>query len=264
VGDRSPRAFEGQRTLADMASVALGRVAALATMVAALAACSEPAQPSRGSAPPGSTASATESPTRSPTSVTPSTSGPAEDADETSPPPSIMSDGRPRRARLSIPAIGVHDLAVVPYIGRTDDAPGTRIQNGGVAASPYGPRGGVGPGGLGNYQITAHRTSSTEAFLMLPALRIGQRVIVTVGGVRYVYEVRRTRETSFRSPRSLAEQRAAVPGRPGVSPRRAFITLSTCATMEDHAEGNYWSDRFKNPEHRIDKIGVLVRSMTVT
>jgi hypothetical protein len=33
---------------------------------------------------------------------------------------------------------------------------------------------------------------------------------------------------------------------------------TTCATPEDHARGNYWSDRFHNPEHRIDKIGVLV------
>ena len=157
--------------------------------------------------------------------------------------------------------MGLHDLAVVPYPGRTDDAAGTRIQDGGVAASPYGPHGGVGPGGVGNYQVTAHRTSSTEAFRMLPSLRVGQRAIVTAGGVRYIYEIRRTRETSFRSPRSLAEQRAAVPGRPGVPPRRAFLTLSTCATMEDHAQGNYWGDEFKNPEHRIDKIGVLVRTV---
>ncbi len=38
-----------------------------------------------------------------------------------------------------------------------------------------------------------------------------------------------------------------------------MITLSTCRTPEDRAEGNYWSDRFGNPENRIDKIGVLVR-----
>ena len=72
-----------------------------------------------------------------------------------------------------------------------------------------------------------------------------------------------TRETSFRSPRSLAEQRAAVPGRPGAVPSRAYITLSTCATQEDHAAGNYWADQFDNPEHRIDKIGVLVRTDVV-
>jgi len=173
----------------------------------------------------------------------------------------IVSEGRPRRARLSIPALGLYDLAVVPYPGRTDDARGTRIQDGGVAASPYEPHGGVGPGGLGNYQVTAHRTSSTQAFRMLPSLRVGQRAMVAAGGVRYIYEIRRTRETSFRSPRSLAEQRAAVPGRPGAPPRRAFLTLSTCATLEDHAQGNYWADEFTNPEHRIDKIGVLVRTV---
>jgi sortase A len=171
-----------------------------------------------------------------------------------------VSDGRPRRARLSIPAIGLHDLAVEPYRGKTDDARGTRIQDGGVAASPYGPHGGVGPGGLGNYQVTAHRTSSTQAFRMLPSLQLGQKAMIDVGDVRYIYEIRGTRETSFRSPRSLAEQRAAVPGRPGAPARKAFLTLSTCATLEDHAQGNYWADAFNNPEHRIDKIGLLVRT----
>ena len=171
------------------------------------------------------------------------------------------SDGTPRRALLSIPALGLRDVAVVPYRGHTDDAPGTRIQDRGRAASPFGPRGGVGPGGVGNYQVTGHRTSSTHPFAMLPTLRPGASVVVVAGGVRYVYEVRRTRETSFRSARSLAEQRAAVPGHPGATPTRAFVTLSTCATQEDHAEGNYWSDELHNPEHRIDKIGLLVRTV---
>ena len=171
-----------------------------------------------------------------------------------------LSDGRPRRATLHIPAIGLRGLAVVPYVGKTDDARGTRIQDGGVAASPHGPRGGIGPGGLGNYQVTAHRTSSTQAFAKLPTLRVGERAIVVAGGARYVYEIRDTRQTSFRSTQSLAEQRTAVPGHPEKSATRAFITLSTCATPEDHAQGNYWADKFGNPEHRIDKVGVLVRT----
>lgn len=205
--------------------------------------------------------SATRSPTGLPSGSSPSSS-PTPVADATEAVSRFtVSDGHPRRARLSIPALGIRDLAVVPYRGRTDDARGTRIQDGGVAASPYGPHGGVGPGGLGNYQVTAHRTSSTQAFRMLPSLRVGQRVMVEAGGVRYIYEIRRTRETSFRSSRSLAEQRAAVPGRPGAQPTQAFLTLSTCATLEDHAQGNYWADEFKNPEHRIDKIGVLVRTV---
>jgi sortase A len=193
------------------------------------------------------------------TSETASEAAPAVTED----PGPAVSDGAPRRATLRIPALGVR-VEVVPYRGWTDDAPGTEIQDGGLAASPHGPRGGVGPGGVGNYQVTAHRTSSTRAFEFLPDLRRGERVWVDVrrGGVttRYVYRVSDTRETSFRSPRSLRAQRAAVPGRPGVEPTRAMITLSTCATPEDHAEGNFWSDEFNNPEHRIDKIGVLVRT----
>lgn len=183
---------------------------------------------------------------------------PAQPVDEVDRPiDPATSDGRPRRALLSIPRLGLRGLVVVPYEGRTDDAPGTDIQNTGRAASPHGTRGGVGPGGVGNYQVTAHRTSSTRAFELLPGLRRGAVVRVVAGGVRYEYRITRTRETSFRSPRSLREQRAAVPGRPGVEPTRAMITLSTCATAEDHALGNYWADEFDNPEHRIDKIGVL-------
>jgi sortase A len=171
-----------------------------------------------------------------------------------------VSDGKPLRAEMTIPRIGVQGLVVVPYRGFTDDAPGTVIQNRGRAASPHGPRGGTGPGGIGNFQVTAHRTSSTRAFELLPDLRVGDRVRVVAGGVEYVYEVVGTRRTSFRSPASLRAQRAAVPGHPGREPTRAMITLSTCATPEDHAAGNYWADRFGNPEHRIDKIGRLVRT----
>ncbi len=177
-------------------------------------------------------------------------------------PPQLVGDGRARPSSLGIPAIGVTGLQVVPYRGSPDDAPGTRIQNGGVAATPVGPAGGVGPGGIGNFIVTAHRTSSTRAFARLPELRPGDRVHVEVGGrkakVRYTYEIVRTRSTSFRSPASLEKQSAAVPGRPGRTPTRAMVTLSTCATPEDHAAGNFWADEFGNPEHRIDKIGVLV------
>ncbi|MEI7054246.1 sortase [Nocardioides sp. CCNWLW239] len=162
------------------------------------------------------------------------------------------------RGELSISRIGVRGLEVVPYRGWTDDAPGTEIQNGGVAASPYGPRGGTGPGGVGNYQVTAHRLSSTRAFLRLPEVRRGDRVFVRTEEAMYVYRITGTRETSFRSERSLRAQRAPVPGQPGKEATRAMITLSTCATPEDHAEGNFWADEFDNPEHRIDKIGVLV------
>ncbi|MEU5161668.1 class E sortase [Streptomyces sp. NPDC020875] len=165
---------------------------------------------------------------------------------------------RTEAAVLTAPAIGVAGLRVVPYEGTTDDAAGTRIQDRGDAASPYGERGGAGPGEVGNYLVTAHRLSAGGPLHDLPALKKGDEVRVAHAGREYRYEITATRSTSFRSADSLAAQRAAVPGRPGERPTRAMITLSTCATPEDDAAGNHWRDALGNPEHRIDKVGVLV------
>ncbi|MFD5873135.1 class E sortase [Streptomyces sp. NPDC060322] len=184
----------------------------------------------------------------------PATAGPSAAA------PSDRTDPRTATAELTIPSIGVQDLRVVPYEGTTDDTPGTRVQDRGVAASPYGENGGVGPGEVGNYLVTAHRLSAGGPLRDLPALGKGDTVLVTEGGTVYEYRITETRLTSFRSERSLAEQRAEVPGEPGEKPTRAMITLSTCATPEDDAAGNHWRDAHHNPEHRIDRIGVLVSS----
>ncbi|MGW6460769.1 class E sortase [Streptomyces sp. NPDC055078] len=195
------------------------------------------------------TTSATVSTPGSPSGASPA-AGPV-------PSPSAPVSPRTRTAILSIPAIGVRDLRVVPYEGTTDDRAGTLIQNRGVAASPYGKHGGVGPGEIGNYLVTAHRLTAGGPLRDLPALRKGDTVTVTAAGRTLTYEITGTRQTSFRSERSLAEQRAAVPGHPGERPTRAMITISTCATPEDDAAGNFWRDDQGNPEHRIDKIGVL-------
>ncbi|MFC8919619.1 sortase domain-bontaining protein [Streptomyces sp. NPDC057116] len=177
-----------------------------------------------------------------------------------SPDPAPAETARTRTAVLAIPAIGVEDLRVVPYQGTTDDWPGTRIQDRGVAASPYGKGGGAGPGQVGNYLVTAHRLSAGGPLRDLPALDVGESVFVTSGGTVHEYRITETRQTSFRSARSLAEQRAPVPGKPGERPVKAMITVSTCATPEDDAAGNFWRDAKGNPEHRIDKVGVLVSS----
>ena len=170
-----------------------------------------------------------------------------------------MSRPEPLRSYLTIPALGLRDMAVERYRGSPDDGPGTRIQNTGVMASPRGPDGGVGPGVVGNYIVTGHRTSHGAPLADLPGLEAGARVLVRSGDRETVYRITRTRSTSFRSAASLARQSAAVPGRPGTAPVRPMLTLSTCATPEDHAAGNFWADEFDNPEHRIDKIGVLTR-----
>lgn len=228
-------------------------LAALAIGLSLIAGCSDggaEAESAPSAAPSSTTAPA--APTTQPTEVgAPPTATPA------APEP---ADGEPRTSYLSIPAIGLRALEVEPYVGRTDDGPGTEIQDRGNAASPHGAEGGTGPGGIGNFQITAHRNSAGGPFFDLPELAVGARVTVTAAATTYVYEIVETHETSFRSAASLRAQRAAVPGRPGVAPTQAMITLSTCATQEDHAAGNYWADEFDNPEHRIDKIGVLVET----
>ena len=188
-------------------------------------------------------------PPSSPSAVSPSAS-----RSETLPDPPAVE---PRRSYLSIPAIGVRDVPVVRYRGSPDDAPGTVIQNRGPAASPRGPEGGVGPGQVGNFIVTAHRTSHAAPFRDLPSVRRGDHLLVRQAGVVYDYVVTGTLHISFRSEKSKALQTAPVPGRPGVTAVRPMITLSTCATPEDHAAGNFWADKFGNPEHRIDKIGVL-------
>ncbi|QQM42216.1 class E sortase [Streptomyces liliifuscus] len=225
-------------------------------VVALLLGCSSETVPTGTSAkPPRDTTPATAQVPTAPASPAPA--GPSSGSPSAAGPAPQKSDARTRTARLAIPAIGLKDLRVVPYEGTTDDWPGTRIQNGGVGASPYGSRGGVGPGEVGNYLVTAHRLSAGGPLRDLPSLDKGDSVVVTSGGTVYEYEITGTRETSFRSERSLAEQRAAVPGFPGRNPTRAMITISTCATPEDNAAGNFWRDDRGNPEHRIDKIGVL-------
>ena len=165
------------------------RLATLAVAGALLGACAtEPdsSPPSASRSPEQPSVSREPAPSREETSNPARPSGPQ------------PSDGRPRQATLDVPRIGLRDLPVVPYRGFTDDAPGTRIQDGGVAASPHGPRGGTGPGGVGNYQVTAHRLSSTQAFLRLPELRRGDRVHVEAGDRRWTYRIVATRETLLR------------------------------------------------------------------
>ncbi|MEV7520396.1 sortase [Streptomyces sp. NPDC091371] len=226
-----------------MSAVLAGAVTALLAACAPEAVAGAPAPPPRTTAP---AAAPSVPPVTAPASPAPA-----------APAARSAASGHIRVSTLSIPSAGVSGLRVVPYEGTTDDVPGTRIQDRGEAASPYGEGGGAGPGQVGNFLVTAHRLSAGGPLHDLPAVEAGDTVLVAVDGTTYTYEIIATRSTSFRSERSLSEQRAAVPGAPGVAPTQAMITISTCATPEDHAAGNFWSDARGNPEHRIDKIGVL-------
>ena len=231
-------------------------VALAAALVAAATACAAE-DPRVGSGTPAPTERRTTSAApATPASPAPATEPSPEPTEPSGQPGSVAPE--PRRSFVTIAAIGLRDFPVVRYRGSPDDAPGTELQNAGDMASPRGPGGGTGPGEVGNYIVTGHRLSGTAPLRHAPSLVRGDRIRVRTGDIVYVYEVRRTRWTSFRRPASLRAQRAEVPGRPGLDATRPMITLSTCATLEDHADGNYWADEFDNPEHRIDKIGVLV------
>ena len=104
-------------------------------------------------------------------------------------PPVLASDGRPREARLSIPALGLERLRVRPYRGSPDDARGTRIQNGGIAASPYGPRGGTGPAGSATTSSPGTGPARPNHSRRLPRLRKGDEVHWSPAGKRYTYEI---------------------------------------------------------------------------
>ena len=227
--------------------------ACVVALVTALAGCAEPSTPRVARSTTAANASASTPPTTAHASA-PTSGRRAAGAVARR----LAAPARPADARLSIPGIGLDRLRVVAYRGTADDRPGTRIQDRGLAATPRGPRGGVGPGEVGNYVVTAHRTTAGKPFGDLPSLRVGEQVLVESGGQVYDYRITRTMTISLRSERGRARQSAAVPGRLGVAATRPMITLSTCATPEDHAAGNYWSDPLGNPEHRIDKVGVLV------
>jgi sortase A len=232
-------------------------VVALAAALAAVATACAAETPRGASGTPAAPAERRTASAPAATPESPTTGSPPPSAEATTEPSEPVVP-EPRRSFVTIPAIGLRDFPVVRYRGSPDDAPGTALQNAGDMASPRGPGGGTGPGEVGNYIVTGHRLTGTAPLRDSPSLRRGDRILVRTGDTVHVYEVRRTRWTSFRQPASLRAQRAEVPGRPGVDASRPMITLSTCATLEDHANGNYWSDEFDNPEHRIDKIGVLV------
>ena len=230
-------------------------------MVAAASACAtdDPRRSGSTQAPAERRTTSTATPPATPTAE-PSSTPTSTPTGTTTPEPEAPE---PRRSFVTIPAIDLVDFPVVRYRGSPDDAPGTAFQNAGEMASPRGARGGVGPGEVGNFIVTGHRLTGTAPLRYSPSLRPGDRIQVRTGDTVFVYEVRRTRWTSFRQPQSLRAQRAPVPGRIGEEATEPMITLSTCATLEDHAVGNYWSDEFDNPEHRIDKIGVLVATRPV-
>ncbi len=182
-------------------------------------------------------------------------------------PPQLAGDGRPRLSSLGIPAIGVTDLRVVPYRGSPDDAPGHQHPERRRRRQPVRPRRRSRAGRRG--QLHRHRPPHVVDPGVRPAAGAASRRPGARGG----------RSAQDEGPLHLRDRphpqyvvplpglpRAAVGRRPG-TPRPDTHPRDGHAVDLRHARGpragNFWADEFDNPEHRIDKIGVLVARRTL-
>lgn len=158
---------------------------------------------------------------------------------------------------ISVPEANIKKLQVIRYQGTPDDRAGTTIQNKGLAAAPYGTWGGVTPGSVGNFFITAHRNSAGSAMFEVPNLKPGNEVLVFYHNKTFVYTVTNRLWTNFRSAKSRATAQSSVPGKPNTVATKPYLVLSTCTTQEDFAAGNHWIDAFGNPTHRYNIVAVF-------
>ena len=100
------------------------------------------------------------------------------------------------------------------------------------------------PGELGNFAISAHRTTYGKPFNRIAELEHGDPLVVQTEEAWYVYRVT---DDSIVLPHQV-EVIAPVPGRPGVAPDGHYITLTTCHPMFSaaerfivHGELEYWA-----------------------
>lgn len=163
------------------------------------------------------------------------------------------------KVRVHIPRLDVQSRLKY-HVGVPDDATGTRIQDRGILASPQSRRLGTAAAGeRGNFVVTGHRNTAGGVLRDLPDLRPGDKVTVTVRcspvawrmNVDYTYTVTsRARYVDYFSAAERKASQAPVPFRPSKRATKAFLTLVTCATQEDHARGDYRFDAQGNPPGR--------------
>ncbi|TQK68789.1 class E sortase [Nocardioides sp. SLBN-35] len=93
------------------------------------------------------------------------------------------------------------------------------------------------PGQVGNFAVAGHRVTRGQPFADFPSLRVGDEVTVETRTHLYTY-VLDDGGTDIEVPASDTTVIRPVPGRPSAVPKRALITLVTCAdltTTEDRS-----------------------------
>lgn len=129
--------------------------------------------------------------------------------------------------RIPTPAPGAaFGIVHVPRFGRDWD-PEPIVQGVGVADLRHG----VGhypdtalPGQVGNYAMAGHRTTYGAPFNRIATLRPGDAVVVEVKAGWFVYRVS---STEIVTPSQVSVV-APVPGRPGETPTRRMLTMTSC------------------------------------
>ncbi|WP_062210315.1 class E sortase [Demequina oxidasica] len=88
------------------------------------------------------------------------------------------------------------------------------------------------PGELGNFAISAHRTTYGKPFNRIAELKAGDPLVIETEDAWYVYRVT---EWEIVEPTQV-EVIAPVPDQPGAEPDDHYITLTTCHPMYSAAE----------------------------
>ncbi|TDC11459.1 class E sortase [Nonomuraea longispora] len=88
------------------------------------------------------------------------------------------------------------------------------------------------PGQVGNFVLSGHRTTYAAPFNEIDELEREDEIVVETREARYTYRV--TSQDIVRPDE--VDVLAPVPGKPGIRPVRAFITLTTCHPEYSAAE----------------------------
>lgn len=80
------------------------------------------------------------------------------------------------------------------------------------------------PGDIGNFAMAGHRTTYGKPFSLIHEFRPGDAIIIETGEGYYVYE---KTEDLIVYPHQV-EVVLPVPSRPGVAPKQAVVTLTSC------------------------------------
>ncbi|MEV4101346.1 class E sortase [Nonomuraea sp. NPDC049649] len=80
------------------------------------------------------------------------------------------------------------------------------------------------PGQVGNFVVSGHRTTYDAPFNRIDELKRGDELVIEAPEARYTYRVT---SQDIVEPDEV-DVLAPVPGRPGLRPIRAYITLTTC------------------------------------